>query len=98
MPGRVSGVVKIILNQNDYQKFAAHNILVSYATNPSMVPLMKIARAVVTDQGGITYHAAIVSRELNVPCIIGTKIATKVLKDGDRVEVDATKGIVRKLL
>ena len=58
---------------------------------------MKKAAAIVTEQGGITSHAAIISRELRVPCVIGTKIATKVLKDGDKVEVDATKGIVKKL-
>ena len=53
------------------------------------------AGAIVTNQGGITSHAAIVSRELNIPCIIGTKIATKVLRDGDLVEVDANKGVVK---
>ena len=54
-------------------------------------------QAIITDAGGITSHAAIVSRELKTPCIIGTKIATKVLKDGDLVEVDANKGIVKKI-
>jgi pyruvate,water dikinase len=58
---------------------------------------MRQAGAVVTNEGGITCHAAIVSRELNIPCIIGTKIATRVLKDGDMVEADADNGIVRIL-
>ena len=58
---------------------------------------MKKASAIVTEQGGITSHAAIVSREMNIPCVIGTRIATRVLKDGDTVEVDANKGIVKKL-
>lgn len=58
---------------------------------------MKKAGAIVTDEGGILFHAAVVSRELSIPCIIGTKIATQVLKDGDLVEVDAEKGIVKKL-
>lgn len=58
---------------------------------------MRKAGAIVTDEGGITCHAAIVSRELGKPCVIGTKIATKVLKDGDEVEVDAEQGIVRIL-
>jgi len=62
-----------------------------------MVSLMKIARAIITDQGGITCHAAIVSREIGTPCVIGTKMATKILKDGDEVEVDATKGVIKKL-
>lgn len=73
------------------------DVLISTATTPSIVSAMKKAAAIVTDEGGLTCHAAIVSRELKIPCIIGTKIATKVFKDGDRVEVDATKGIVRKL-
>jgi pyruvate,water dikinase len=66
-------------------------------TRPEYISAMKKAAAIVTDEGGITCHAAIVSRELKKPCIIGTKIATKVLKDGDLVEVDADKGIVKIL-
>lgn len=66
-------------------------------TRPEFVPLMKKAAAIITDEGGITCHAAIVSRELNIPCIIGTRIATKVLKDGDYIEVDADNGIVKIL-
>ena len=58
---------------------------------------MKNAAAILTDQGGITSHAAIISREMHIPCIVGTKIATQVLKDGDLVEVDADNGIVRIL-
>ena len=57
---------------------------------------MEKAAAIVTDIGGITTHAAIISRELGIPCIIGTKIATKLLKDGDYIEVDAENGIVKK--
>ena len=64
-------------------------------TNSFFIPIMKKAKAIITDEGGITCHAAIVSRELNIPCITGTKIATKVLKDGDMVEVDAERGIVK---
>ena len=59
------------------------------------MPVIRIAAAIVTDEGGIGCHAAIVSRELKIPCIIGTKIATRVLEDGDTVEVDANKGIIR---
>ncbi len=62
-----------------------------------MVPAMKLAAAIVTDAGGVSCHAAIVSRELNIPCVIGTKHATKWLKDGDLVEVDAANGVVRKI-
>jgi pyruvate,water dikinase len=73
------------------------NILVSAATSPSIMPAMKKAAAFVTDEGGLTSHAAIVARELNTPCVFGTKIATKVLNDCDLIEVDATNGIIKKL-
>ena len=66
-------------------------------TRPEYVPLMKKATAIITDEGGITSHASIVSRELKIPCIVGTKIATKILKDGDLIEINADIGIVRKL-
>jgi pyruvate,water dikinase len=58
---------------------------------------MKKAGAIITNSGGITCHAAIVAREIKIPTLIGTKIATKIFKDGDLVEVDANKGIVRKI-
>ena len=70
-------------------------VLVAPMTTPDYLPAMKRATAFVTDEGGITCHAAIVARELKKPCIIGTKIATKVLKDGDLVEVDANTGTVK---
>jgi len=95
--GKAKGKVKIINSPSDTRKMQQGDILVSIATNPDIVPAMKKAAAIVTEQGGITSHAAIVSRELGIPCIIGTKIATKVLKDGDLVEVDANKGIIRKI-
>ncbi len=95
--GKATGIVKVVLGKSGYAKFNEGDVLVSIATNPNMVPLMKKSCAIITDIGGITCHAAIVSRELGKPCIIGTKIATKALKDGDKVEVDADKGIVRKL-
>ena len=95
--GHVRGVVKIINGKSDYASFRDGDILVSWATNPNMIPLMKRAAAIVTDEGGVTCHAAIVSRELNIPCIIGTRFATKVFKNGQRVDVDATRGIVKKL-
>ncbi len=66
-------------------------------THPEFLSLMKQASAIVTDEGGVTCHAAIVARELGIPCVIGTKMATKVLKDGDEVEVDADKGIVKRM-
>ncbi|MFH0852837.1 MAG: PEP-utilizing enzyme [bacterium] len=96
-PGSARGVVKIIDVPGDLPKMRQGNILVSETTYPSLVPAMKKAAAIITNAGGLTTHAAIVSRELGVPCLVGTKVANKVLKDGDRVEVDATKGIVRRI-
>lgn len=93
--GHAEGVVKIITRPSDMGKMNTGDILVSIATDPDIVPAMKKAAAIVTEQGGVTSHAAIVARELNIPCVIGTKIATRVLKDGDRVSVDANKGIVK---
>lgn len=91
------GRVSIVLTNEEVKNFIPRNILVTVMTNPFFIPIMKQATAIITDEGGITCHAAIVSRELQVPCITGTKIATRVLKDGDMVEVDANKGIVRKV-
>ncbi|MBU2229606.1 hypothetical protein KJ810_04320 [Patescibacteria group bacterium] len=95
--GRGRGVARIIIRASEMGKMKKGDVLVSIATDPDIVPAMKKASAIVTEQGGVTSHAAIVSRELNVPCVIGTKIATKVFKDGDLIEVDATKGVVKKL-
>ncbi len=94
-PGKIKGVVKIINIPQDMEKMNKDDILISITTNPNLVPAMKKAAAIITDAGGLTCHAAIVSRELKIPCVVGTKIATKVLKDGDLVEVDADRGIVR---
>ena len=95
--GLVSGVVKIIRQPSDIDKMNAGDILVSPATNPNLLPAMQMAAAFVTDVGGITCHAAIMAREMKKPCIVGTKYASQVLKDGDKVEVDADNGVVRIL-
>ncbi len=95
--GMAKGLARVILQRSDFAKFNPGEILVAPMTTPDFILLMKKAAAVVTDEGGLSSHAAIVSRELNVPCVIGTKIATKVLKDGDEVEVDANKGVVHIL-
>ncbi len=94
-PGIAKGTVKIINTTDDIKKMNQGDILVSYATMPDLMPAIRKAAAIVTDQGGITCHAAIVSRELGIPCIIGTNKATKVLKDGDLVEVNASHGRVK---
>jgi phosphohistidine swiveling domain-containing protein len=92
--GFVKGRVRILHNTKQLNSFKEGEILVTAMTTPEYVPIMRLASAIVTDEGGISCHAAIVSRELKIPCVIGTKNATKVLKDGDIVEVDAGKGIV----
>ncbi len=93
--GKITGIVKIVLSIKNLDKVKDGDILVSPMTRPEHISAMKKAGAIVTDDGGITCHAAIVSRELGKPCIVGTKIATQVLKDGDLVEVDANNGVVR---
>jgi len=93
--GKTKGIVKIINTAKDCVKMNKGDILISQATSPDMILAMKKAAAIVTNEGGITCHAAIVSRELGIPCITGTKIATKVLRDGMTVEVDADQGIIK---
>ena len=93
-PGVASGTVKIINSMEDLQKVLEGDVLVTKMTNPDMVVAMKKAAAIVTDEGGITAHAAIVSREMGIPCIVGTENATQVLTDGLVVTVDATHGKV----
>ncbi len=93
-PGIGTGVVRNIKDITEMEKVQPGEILVTVMTNPDMVPAMKKAAAVVTDEGGRTCHAAIVSRELGIPCIVGSKNASKVLKDGMEVTVDATRGVV----
>ncbi len=93
----VHGKVKIILNSMEMAGFKEGMILVTPMTAPEYLAIMKKATAIITNEGGITCHAAIVARELKKPCIIGTKIATQVLKDGDMVEVDTSQGIIRKI-
>ena len=78
-------------------RMQAGDILVAESTTPEIMPLCRKAAAIVTDQGGMLSHAAIVSRELKIPCIVGTNTAVQVLHDGDLIEVDADQGIVRKL-
>lgn len=95
--GKASGRVRIIRNIRDSEKLVEGEILVIAMTRPEHTPAMKKAAAIVTDDGGVICHAAIVARELKTPCIVGTKIATQVLHDGDLVEVDADRGVVRIL-
>lgn len=96
-PGKVTGTVKVIDKVEEFSKMNNGDILVSSMTRPEFVPVLEKAAAIVTNEGGVTCHAAVISREMKVPCIVGTKIATKVFKDNDIVEVDALQGVVRKV-
>ncbi len=95
--GKVTGVARVVLSLDQITKVKSGDVLVAVMTFPAYVPAMEKASAFVTDEGGILCHAAIIAREMQKPCVIGTKTATKVLKDGDLVEVDAEKGIVHKI-
>ena len=95
--GHAQGRVCIVNVISDMVKIKPGDILVSISTQPDLLPAMKKAAAFVTDQGGVTSHAAIVAREMKTPCVIATKIATQVLHDGDLVDVDADTGIVKLL-
>ena len=93
-PGIGRGKVKLIKDISEINLVEEGDVLVTAMTNPDMVPAMRKCAGVVTDEGGRTCHAAIVSRELQIPCIVGAKNATKSLKTGDSVTVDAVRGIV----
>ncbi|VVB66738.1 putative phosphoenolpyruvate synthase [Candidatus Gugararchaeum adminiculabundum] len=93
-PGVASGKVRFIPTPKDIEKMGTGEILVTTMTTPDFVPAMKKACAIVTDEGGATAHAAIVSRELGIPCIVGTRDATKKLKEGMTITVDASRGVV----
>ena len=92
---KLKAKVKILTSPKEVDKIKPGEILVVAMTSPDYITAIKKAGAIITDEGGMTCHAAIVSRELRIPCIVATKIATKILKDGDLVEVDADKGIVK---
>lgn len=97
-PGLIKGKVFVFnWGSDDFNKQITNMpegaVLVAGQTRPSLMPAIRKASAIITDEGGITSHAAIVSRELKIPCVIGTEFATKIFKTGDLVEVDANKGI-----
>ncbi|MCF6463568.1 phosphoenolpyruvate synthase [Clostridium sp. Cult1] len=93
-PGISTGKVKSIKDISEIARVEEGDILVTIMTNPDMVPAMRRANAVVTEEGGRTCHAAIVSRELGIPCIVGAKGATEALKEGMEITVDAKRGVV----
>ncbi|MBI5226234.1 phosphoenolpyruvate synthase [Candidatus Micrarchaeota archaeon] len=93
-PGIATGPVKILRSSKEIDKIQKGDVLVAKMTSPDYVPAMKKAVAIITDEGGMTCHAAIVSRELGVPCIVGSSNGTQILKDGQIVTVDAKRGIL----
>ena len=101
--GKVVGPVKVIktdtpsVMEKIARELTPEHILVAGMTNPAMIVLIKKVKGIITDEGGIACHAAIISREMGVPCIIGTKLATSILKDGEIVELDADRGIITRL-
>ena len=95
--GRVIGKAKLLFEEDDMVKINKGDIIVSPMTRPHFVPVMKKAAGIVTDFGGILCHAALISREFGIPCIVGTNDATKIFSDGDLIELDAYEGIARKI-
>jgi len=95
--GFAKGQVKIVITREDQKKMKKGDILVSTMTTPRLMEAVKLAGAIVTDEGGLTAHAAIVAREFRIPCIVGTRFATQLLNDGDLIEVDANKGTLKIL-
>jgi pyruvate, water dikinase len=93
-PGVAAGRARLLSSSHDAGGLQAGDVLVAHMTTPDWVPLMRKAAAIVTDSGGMTCHAAIVSRELGIPCVVGTGEATSRLRDGELVTVDATRGVV----
>ena len=95
--GTAQGKVVIVKGVKDLLNVNKGDILVAVTTHPDYVPAMQKANAIITDEGGVTSHAAIISREIGIPCVVGTKNATKTLQNGDMIEVDGNNGIVKIL-
>jgi phosphohistidine swiveling domain-containing protein len=94
--GKVSGRVRIIHDSNDFSRFQTGEVLVTFITTPPFVPIMAKSVAIITEVGGITSHAAVVSRELGKPCVVGVRDATKILKTGEIVKIDADRGVITR--
>ncbi len=93
-PGSASGAARVLKTLANAASLGEGDVLVTHMTAPDWLPLLRRAGAIVTDSGGMTCHAAIVSRELGIPCVVGTSEATRRLRDGEIVTVDATRGVV----
>lgn len=93
--GVARGIARIVSGPEDFDKFEKGNILVAKITDPSYVLIITRAAAIVTDLGGVTSHPAIIAREFNIPCIVGTEVATQIIKNGALIQVDASSGVVK---
>ena len=91
----ISGTVKIVLSNMEVNKVKKGDVLVAMNTSPDYIPIIKKSAAIVAEEGGLTSHVSVVSREFRIPCIVGIANITKILKDNDYVEVDANKGVVK---
>ncbi len=94
--GSCTGPARVVFTKHDLRKILDGDIMVTVTTHPDFVPAMRRCTAIVTDEGGITCHAAIVSRELGIPCVVGTKYGTATFRDGEELDVDADDGVVKR--
>jgi len=95
--GRVKGKIRIILDELKTPQLKQGEVLVADKLSARFISVINRAKAIITDQGGVLSHTAIIAREFKIPCVIGAKIATKILKNGDVVEVNANKGLIKIL-
>ncbi len=96
-PGKITGIARIIPNPRHYKAFNKGDVLITGMTRPEFLPLFKLASAVVTDSGGVLSHAAITARELKKTCVVGTQVATKLLKNGQKIHVNGETGIIKSI-
>lgn len=96
-PGTVQGLARVVKSKKQLHELQPNEILVTSMTDPDFVPYLKNAIGIITDDGGITCHSAIISREMKIPCIVGTKVATRTIKTGDLLDLRAHHGLVRVL-
>lgn len=96
--GTVSGKAVVVNNVDDLGNIKKGDVLITHMTTTNFVPYLSKVAAIVTDEGGISCHAAIIAREMSIPCIIGTHLGTKAFKSGDQVEVDTNNGIVKRII
>lgn len=96
--GNAQGRAVIVLSEKDYHKIKTGNILVTTMTKPDIMPYLKKVKGIITNDGGALSHASIISREMKIPCLTGTKYATDIIKDGEDLFLNASKGIVKRLI